>query len=96
MKANISQEWIDNTDLRTILDKAFMVKQNNLINSAREWLARELMDIESKAKRLDNGEEREGAALILEIRSLEEAKFGVRLKDYIQGIKNDRKDNTAF
>lgn len=96
MKANISQEWIDKTDLRTILDKAFMIKQNNLINSAREWLARELMDIESKAKRLDNGEEREGAALILEIRSLEEAKFGIRLKDYIQGIKNDRKDNTAF
>ncbi len=78
--------------MKSILDKAFMIKQHNLINSAKEWLAKELMDIESKAKKLENGEERSGAALILEIRDLEQSKFGVRLSDFIQGIKNDKTD----
>ncbi len=90
---NISQDWIDKTDLRVILDKAYIIKQTNLINSATEWFAKELMEIDSNSKKADNGEEREGAAIIYTRWDLEKEKFGDKLDNIIKKVKDDNDRN---
>ena len=81
-----SQEYLDSLDLQTLFDKAFILKEQELIKAAHEWINRVLSDIDSKSKRLTGGAEgeKEESSIIIDRKRLEKEAFSETLEDFMR------------